>query len=481
MSLDSHHGKWTISSSDDEDELLPPSGTTGASSRQTAEISHSSPPSASPVTLKAEAARTPVSSRSVGSEARRTATKNQINPVRYKTSPSLAGKRKNEVSEGTGWALSDSDEDDGAVKQNNQANLPKRAPLKPETKKLKAESERPPSPHGRQYYIDEPEDFFESCTPRLDDTYRFYLNKVTGLDREYNSGALHIRDLLSPLFGTLKESVQFNYCFDIAWMVKQFPPEFRDRPVLIIHGDKREAKARLLQQAQPFPHVRFCQAKLDIAFGTHHTKMMLLWYEEGFRVIILTSNLIRADWYQKTQGMWMSPLFPRLPEGSRPSAGESPTFFKRDLLEYLASYRAPELEEWIQRIKEHDLSETRVYLVASTPGRYVGPDMERWGHLRLRKLLHEHTNPIPGEERWPVIGQFSSIGSMGADKTKWLAGEFQRTLTTLGKSSLHPSPPIHLPLEGGSLREESCHATHQNLHESVTRFHSACLVSHYKC
>ncbi|XP_015809403.3 tyrosyl-DNA phosphodiesterase 1 isoform X1 [Nothobranchius furzeri] len=444
MSLDSHHGKWTISSSDDEDELLPPSGTTGASSRQTAEISHSSPPSASPVTLKAEAARTPVSSRSVGSEARRTATKNQINPVRYKTSPSLAGKRKNEVSEGTGWALSDSDEDDGAVKQNNQANLPKRAPLKPETKKLKAESERPPSPHGRQYYIDESEDFFESCTPRLDDTYRFYLNKVTGLDREYNSGALHIRDLLSPLFGTLKESVQFNYCFDIAWMVKQFPPEFRDRPVLIIHGDKREAKARLLQQAQPFPHVRFCQAKLDIAFGTHHTKMMLLWYEEGFRVIILTSNLIRADWYQKTQGMWMSPLFPRLPEGSRPSAGESPTFFKRDLLEYLASYRAPELEEWIQRIKEHDLSETRVYLVASTPGRYVGPDMERWGHLRLRKLLHEHTNPIPGEERWPVIGQFSSIGSMGADKTKWLAGEFQRTLTTLGKSSLHPSPPIHL-------------------------------------
>ena len=55
----------------------------------------------------------------------------------------------------------------------------------------------------------------------------------------------------------------------------------------------------------------------------------------------------------------MSPLFPRLPEGSSASAGESPTFFKRDLLEYLASYRAPELEQWIQRIKEHDLSETR--------------------------------------------------------------------------------------------------------------------------
>lgn len=117
-------------------------------------------------------------------------------------------------------------------------------------------------------------------------------------------------------------------------------------------------------------------------------------------------------WVPSQSSMWMSPLFPRLPKGSSASAGESPTFFKRDLLEYLMSYRAPELEEWIQRIKEHDLSETRhvklhihayviqtsveirlilvsvfrVYLVGSTPGRYVGADMERWGHLRLRKV-----------------------------------------------------------------------------------------------
>uniref|UniRef100_UPI0037E9C4E7 tyrosyl-DNA phosphodiesterase 1 n=1 Tax=Semicossyphus pulcher TaxID=241346 RepID=UPI0037E9C4E7 len=454
MSQDSQHGKWTVSSSDDDDEGLPPSGTSTSKPHPPAVPSYSShrpapPPSLKlePVTaaveVKPEPAKTPVSSLVIGSEARQSAAMNQSKPVKYETTPSLAGKRKKEVSEGSGWALSDSD-DDGEVKRESVSNPPKKAPPIPKSKKVKVVAECPPSPHGRVYYIDEPEDFFESSIPCLEDNYRFYLNKVTGLDRKYNRGALHIRDILSPLFGTLKESAQFNYCFDIAWMVKQYPSEFRDRPVLIVHGDKREAKARLVQQAQPFPHVRFCQAKLDIAFGTHHTKMMLLWYEEGFRVIILTSNLIRADWYQKTQGMWMSPLFPRLPKGSSETAGESPTFFKRDLLEYLASYRAPELEEWIQRIKEHDLSETRVYLVGSTPGRYVGPDMERWGHLRLRKLLYEHTEPVPDEETWPVLGQFSSIGSMGLDKTKWLAGEFQRTMTTLGKSSLRSDPPIHL-------------------------------------
>ncbi|XP_077420084.1 tyrosyl-DNA phosphodiesterase 1 [Vanacampus margaritifer] len=445
MSQDSQHGKWSVSSSEDDDgDELPPSIKSSKPLQMTVSdhATLSSPTlkvDATPLVVKPEPF--PVPALVVGSEARQQAAKNQINPVKYEPSPSLAGKRKLDAADGSGWALSDSDDDDDDAKKKSN---PPPARKAPSPKRKKVVDKRPPSPHGRVYYIDEPDDFFESSVPCLDDMFRFYLNKVTGLDRKYNSGALHIRDVLSPLFGTLKESVQFNYCFDLAWMVQQYPPEFRDRPVLIVHGDKREAKARLVQQAQPFPHIRFCQAKLDIAFGTHHTKMMLLWYEEGFRVIILTSNLIRADWYQKTQGMWMSPLFPRLPKGSSDTCGESPTFFKRDLLEYLASYRAPELEEWIQRIKEHNLSETRVYLVGSTPGRYVGPDMERWGHLRLRKLLYEHTDCIPGEEQWPVVGQFSSIGSMGVDKTKWLAGEFQRTFTTLGKSSVRPSPAVHL-------------------------------------
>ncbi|XP_068612867.1 tyrosyl-DNA phosphodiesterase 1-like [Brachionichthys hirsutus] len=449
MSQDSQHGKWNVSSSDDDDDVLPPSGT--ATFKPASNLSsHRPSPSIletvpATVGVKPAAAAAPASSLLIGSEARQLATMNQLNPVKYETNPSLAGKRKKDVPDGSGWALSDSDDDvDGSANGKSLTNVPKRAPPNPTAKKVKVEKGRPPSPHGRLYYMDEPEDFFESSVPCLNDAYRFYLTKVTGLDRKNNSGALHIRDILSPLFGTLKESVQFNYCFDIEWMVKQYPSEFRDLPVLIVHGDKREAKARLLQQAQPFPHVRLCQAKLDIAFGTHHTKMMLLWYEEGFRVVILTSNLIRADWYQKTQGMWMSPLFPRLPEGSSATAGESPTFFKRDLLKYLASYRAPELEEWIQRIKDHDLSETRVYLVGSSPGRYVGPEMEHWGHLRLRKLLYDHTDLMPNEERWPVIGQFSSIGSMGLDKTKWLAGEFQRTMTTLGKSALRSDPPLYL-------------------------------------
>ncbi len=204
MSQDSQHGRWTISSSDDDDEGLPPSGTATSQLHQPVVSNPSSHRSASPLSPKLEPVRatvevkpepvnSPVSSLAIGSEARQSAAKNQLNPVKYETSPSLAGKRKKEASDGSGWALSDSDDDDGGVTRKSISNMPKRKPPSPKPKKTKTEHERPPSPHGRLYYIDEPEDFFESSAPCLSDMYRFYLNKVTGLDRKYNSGALHIR------------------------------------------------------------------------------------------------------------------------------------------------------------------------------------------------------------------------------------------------------------------------------------------------
>lgn len=201
MSQDSLHGKWSVSSSDDDDDNLPPSGTTTSNNSQPVAFNHRSatPPTTKlePVTVqvKPEPAPSPASTLSIGSEARQTAAMNQLNPVKFETSPSLAGKRKKEVSDGSGWALSDSDDDDdkGDVKEKRVSNLPKKTPPSPKAKKVKVVNERPPSPHGRLYYIDEPEDFFETSIPCLNDIYRFYLNKVTGLDRKYNSGALHIR------------------------------------------------------------------------------------------------------------------------------------------------------------------------------------------------------------------------------------------------------------------------------------------------
>ncbi|XP_068110666.1 tyrosyl-DNA phosphodiesterase 1 [Hyperolius riggenbachi] len=422
-SQQSSHGKWTLSSSDEESE------------------EHKKPPSSSSASRDAA----DPSPRFSCSEARKESHKRKSNPVKFEETtgrePSPAKKLKVDRDD-SGWCLSSSDEESKP-----------RIPVKKEkeTSSQRLEAPRPnkscsPSPKTAEKYktpsdSQDPWDVLQSGEP-----FRFYLTKVTGIKPKYNAGALHIKDILSPLFGTLVSSVQFNYCIDIPWLMKQYPDEFRNKPLLIVHGEKQESKARLHEQAHPYENIRLCQARLDMAFGTHHTKMMLLLYEEGLRVVIHTSNLIHDDWHQKTQGIWLSPLYPKLPEGSSSLAGESVTNFRADLMAYLGSYNSTSLREWMDIIKQHDLSETRVYLVGSTPGRYQGHDKEKWGHLRLRKLLREKGSLISGVEAWPVIGQFSSIGSMGTDQSKWLHSEFSESLKTLGKG-MKTLPKAENPLQ----------------------------------
>ncbi|XP_040414274.1 tyrosyl-DNA phosphodiesterase 1 isoform X1 [Cygnus olor] len=429
------HGKWTVSSSDESTE----------------ENSDSEKPSTSSLLSaaqgKASGPQYPCS------EARKAAHKRKASPVKF-SDKSLApetppAEKQRAGQEVLGWCLSSSDEEP----EDREKSAP-RERLKEE--KCDAPEEPPPN-HSKDERLGnhKAEDYNEAPSKAQDtwdllnggNPFRFFLTKVTGIEQRYNSGALHIKDILSPLFGTLISSAQFNYCIDVEWLIRQYPQEFRKKPLLIVHGEKRESKAELLAQARPFDNISFCQAKLDIAFGTHHTKMMLLLYEEGLRVVIHTSNLIADDWHQKTQGIWLSPLYPRLPQGTAGSAGESETNFKSDLISYLMAYNAPTLKEWIDVIQQHDLSETRVYLLGSTPGRYQGIDKEKWGHLRLRKLLKEHASSVPAQESWPVVGQFSSIGSMGADESKWLCSEFQESLVAAGSRAttlLKCDVPVHL-------------------------------------
>ncbi|XP_013910599.1 PREDICTED: tyrosyl-DNA phosphodiesterase 1 [Thamnophis sirtalis] len=426
MSQESQHGKWTLSSSEDSMD----------------ELADSEKPSTS-VTQRGHESKK--SSHSV-SEARKAANKRKMSPLKY-----VAGNfpKEEEASdqkfarEDFGWCLSSSEDEDLKTSSRNKDAI---------TTVRKAESgtlmELPtackiPSSHKSEE-PSEVQDTWDLLNGQ--DPFRFFLTKVKGIKSKYNSRALHIKDILSPLFGTLVSSAQFNYCIDVEWLVQQYPKEFRDKPLLIVHGEKRESKAELHEDAHPYKNVRLCQAKLDIAFGTHHTKMMLLNYEEGLRVVIHTSNLIDDDWYQKTQGIWLSPLYPRLPPGSPESDGESHTHFKSDLISYLISYKSASLMEWVEIIKQHDLSETRVYLIGSTPGRYQGDAKEKWGHLKLRKLLKEHATQIPDQDSWSIIGQFSSIGSMGVDQSKWLCSEFRESLGSLGKKLKTPPNeiPIHL-------------------------------------
>lgn len=195
-----------------------------------------------------------------------------------------------------------------------------------------------------------------------------YLTKVKRMDESVNNFcSIGIVEILSSKWGQLQESAQFNYMFEIEWLIDKYPPCFRHLPMLLVHQDKRETTAQLEAETAPYGNIDLAKARLNDAFGTHHTKMMLLRYEKHLRVVIHTANLIEQDWREKTQGVWLSPLFPLFKENEEPR-DNSPTKFQTDLIIYLRSYKSKAVDHWCEILKKYDMSEAKVFIIGSTPG-----------------------------------------------------------------------------------------------------------------
>ena len=196
-------------------------------------------------------------------------------------------------------------------------------------------------------------------------------------------------------------------------------------------------------------------ARIEIPYGTHHTKMMMLLYNEGMRVVIHTANLIERDWDCKTQAVWISPLFTKtVRQASSAASALKMSEFASDLLAYLNAYGAAGtkcLDPWKRAIAEHDMSTAKVKIVASVPGRHTAAMRYKWGHPRLRELLSSGCTLPSG---WPVVGQFSSIGSLGASPQSWMSGEWLSSLAASSKpggssggASLGSALPGNTPLK----------------------------------
>lgn len=261
-----------------------------------------------------------------------------------------------------------------------------------------------------------------------------YYTKVSGIHDSFNNEVTKsLKEILSD--GNLVESAQFNYMFEVDWLISQYPSDYQTLPLTIVHQNKPDTNAYLVQDTKVYPQIKLIRAPLPDAYGTHHTKMMFLRYTDGFRVVIHTANLIERDWYAKTQGGWMSPVFPFAKNGT-----DSTTFFQRDLIEYLNGYRCSGLKYWIDLIKTTDMSEANVFIIGSIPSRQKASPS--FGHLKLRHVLASHANLATNA--WPIVGQFSSIGSLGPSADKWLTGELLASLKSTKQKSFASETSLKL-------------------------------------
>ena len=202
------------------------------------------------------------------------------------------------------------------------------------------------------------------------------------------------------------------------------------------------------QQASSFENVQLHAAYMPEMFGTHHSKMLiLLRHDDTAQVVIHTANMIAKDWTNMTNGVWKSPLLPKLTTDEASVEGDetsqdgpvgSGARFKHDLMQYLGHYdeRRVVCRPLIQQLKDYDFSSVRAALVASVPGKHDHLDTSRtsWGWSALKRYLkHVPCSPEASE----VVVQISSIATLGA-KDDWL----KKTLfQSLAASASPPSRP----------------------------------------
>ncbi|PHH59339.1 hypothetical protein CDD81_3367 [Ophiocordyceps australis] len=256
------------------------------------------------------------------------------------------------------------------------------------------------------------------------------LTWVRDVPVELNHDAVSIKDLLGdPL---ISECWQFNFLFDIDFLMEAFDADTQHLvKVHIVHGFwKREDPNRILlmQEAAKFSNVNLHEAPMPEMFGTHHSKMMVLFrHDDTAQVIIHTANMIAKDWTNMTNAVWRSRPLPKLPDGcasatpaNRPLG--SGCRFKSDLLEYLESYdrRKPVCRQLAGELRRYDFSSVQAALVASVPGKHAMGSSAAWGWTRLKSCLHAIDC---AQDQSEIVVQVSSIATLGSTDD-WL----QKTL-----------------------------------------------------
>lgn len=189
--------------------------------------------------------------------------------------------------------------------------------------------------------------------------YNYFLTSITSSPATHTDPlSITFQEILDHSLGELESSVQINFMVDIGWLLGQYYfAGYLSKPLLLLYGSG-SSELETISQLKPQVTAHF--VKMPTPFSTHHTKMMLLAYKGGsMRVVVSTANLYEDDWNNRTQGLWMSDKLDPLKEGSDTADGESPTEFRNELLKYLSSYKIPQIQPWLVRIRKTNFSMVR--------------------------------------------------------------------------------------------------------------------------
>ncbi|MCJ1468872.1 hypothetical protein MMC07_007502 [Pseudocyphellaria aurata] len=278
------------------------------------------------------------------------------------------------------------------------------------------------------------------------------LNSVEDLPDSLNVDTISLKDILgNPL---IRECWVFNYLIDVDFVMSKFDADIKDLvQVKIVHGSWRNEdgnKIRIDEAAKRYQNVQAITAYLPEAYGTHHSKMIILFRHDGHaEVVILTANMIAGDW-RMCQAVWKSPLLPlQTSAHAEPASSSLPSLgsgarFKHDLLAYLKKYDT-RLKSLASSLSQYDFSNVRAALVASTPGkqnlRSLDPDTDTlWGWPAIQRVLGTISMASPKPY---IVVQISSVASIGE---KWASNTLFDALSSseTSKETKKPRPKFSI-------------------------------------
>lgn len=212
---------------------------------------------------------------------------------------------------------------------------------------------------------------------------------------------LHVEDL--------RETFQFNFNVDLGFFLPLLHPEFvkNKRPITFITGSSILDHEDMVFIKEEY-NIREIVARLPFKYGTHHTKMMINFYDNSVEVVIMTCNLTKLDIGAMTQMLWSSGKLGRI------SNNQIQPQFKIDLINYIHKYKSGALSKLTERLKAFDFLLVEVELVASSPGEYnlaeITDDTETYGYGKLHQVL-KRNNLLVGEDskHYNIVSQVSSI------------------------------------------------------------------------
>ena len=317
----------------------------------------------------------------------------------------------------------------------------------------------------------------------------FQLTTVRDLPASANVDTLTVKDVFgSP---ALVECWEFNYLHNLEFLISSFDEEAVSRglAVHVVHGfwtsedprrDALEKEAEELnkllqigdsqsqtqkdQGQQGTTSITLHTAYLPEPFGTHHTKMAVLFRDDDHaQIVIHTANMIPHDWTNMSQAVWRSPLLPLAigeegaADGNNPSVGNT---FKKDFLNYLRAYnqRRPVCRELVEKLVRYDFSAVRAVLIGSVPGRHnvlhpsemvhldeTGSTPTQWGWAALKRALRQV--PI---QRPPSATAYGTVATGTRSLTAEIVAQVS-SLATLGSTDSWLRQTMFSALSGGQV------------------------------